>query len=89
MNATIVLITYLVAFAIGSIIGVVIGIRKSKQPQYHSVLTTTEYNEYMAQSKQSASVAHGGGELCPDKTLSEIISNGAKENKLVFPNIDF
>jgi hypothetical protein len=43
----------------------------------------------MSQTKQAAAVAHGGGKLCPDKDVMEVVSEGAKNSDFKFPNIDF
>ena len=54
-----------------------------------SILTQKEYHKYMSQTKQAASVAHGGGKLCPDKDIMEVVSEGAKDSDFKFPKIDF
>lgn len=89
MSVSVVLIAYIIMVIVGVIIGVIVGFNEPIIDNKRSVLTKKEYNKYMSQTKQAASVAHGGGELCPDRDVMEVISEGAKDSDFKFPNIDF
>ncbi len=88
MNASVMLIAYIIMVVIGIVIGIIVGFNEPIIDPHRSVLTKKEYHTYMSQSKQSASVAHGGGKLCPDKDLFEVIEDGAKDSHFKFPKID-
>ena len=89
MSVSIVLIAYIIMVIIGVIIGIIVGFHEPIIDPNRSVLTQKEYNKYMSQTKQAASVAHGGGKLCPNKDVMEVVSEGAKDSDFKFPNIDF
>ena len=89
MNISVVLIVYLIAMVAGIIIGIIVGFHEPIIDKNRSILTSKEYHKYISQSKQSAAVAHGGGKLCPDKDVFEVISEGAKDSDFKFPTIDF
>ena len=89
MNASVVLIAYIVMVIVGVIIGIIVGFHEPIIDPNRSVLTRKEYHKYMSQTKQAASVAHGGGKLCPDKDVMEVVSEGAKDSDFKFPKIDF
>lgn len=89
MNISTALIAYIVMVIVGVIIGIIIGFHEPIIDPDRSVLTQKEYHKYMSQSKRAASVAHGGGKLCPDKDVFEVVSEGVKDSDFKFPNIDF
>lgn len=89
MSASVVLIAYIVMVVVGIIIGIIVGFNEPIIDNKRSVLTKKEYHKYISQTKQAATVAHGGGKLCPDKDVMEVISEGAKDSDFKFPNIDF
>ena len=89
MNASFILIAYIIMVIVGVIIGIIVGFNEPIIDKNRSVLTKKEYHTYMSQTKQAASVAHGGGKLCPDKDLFEVIEDGAKDSNFKFPKIDF
>ncbi len=89
MNASVVLIVYIVMVVIGVIIGIIVGFHEPIIDPNRSVLTRKEYDKYMSQSKRAASVAHGGGKLIPDKDVLEVVAEGAKDSNFKFPEIDF
>lgn len=88
MNASIVLIAYIVMVIVGVIIGIIVGFHEPIIDPNRSVLTQKEYHKYMFQTKQAAEVAHGGGKLCPDKDVMEVVSEGSKDSDFKFPKID-
>ena len=89
MSVSVVLIAYIIMVIIGVIIGIVVGFHEPIIDPNRSILTQKEYHKYMSQTKEAASVAHGGGKLCPDKDVMEVVSEGAKDSDFKFPNIDF
>ena len=89
MSVSVVLIAYIVMVIVGVVIGIIVGFHEPIIDPNRSVLTQKEYHKYMSQSKQAASVAHGGGKLCPDKNVMEVVSEGAKDSDFKFPKIDF
>lgn len=89
MNASVILIAYIIMVIVGVIIGIIVGFNEPIIDNNRSVLTQKEYHKYMSQSKQAASVAHGGGKLCPDKDVMEVVSEGVKDSDFKFPHIDF
>ena len=89
MSVSVVLIAYIIMVIVGVIIGIVVGFNEPIIDNNRSVLTKKEYHTYMSQTKQAASVAHGGGKLCHDKDVMEVVSEGAKDSDFKFPNIDF
>ena len=89
MDLSVILIAYIIMIVVGVIIGIIVGFHEPIIDLNRSVLTQKEYNKYMSQTKQAASVAHGGGKLCPDKDVMEIVSEGAKDSDFKFPTIDF
>ena len=74
---------------VGVVIGIIVGFNEPIIDKNRSILTQKEYHKYMSQTKQAASVAHGGGKLCPDKDIMEVVSEGAKDSDFKFPKIDF
>ena len=74
---------------VGVIIGIVVGFHEPIIDSNRSVLTQKEYHKYMYQTKQAASVAHGGSKLCPNKDFMEVVSKGAEDSDFKFPDIDF
>ena len=89
MSVSVVLIAYIIMVILGVIIGIIIGFHEPIIYPNRSILTQREYHKYMSQTKQAASVAHGGGKLCPDKDVMEVVSEGAKDSDFKFPKIDF
>ena len=89
MHASVVLIAYIIMVIVGVVIGIIVGFHEPIIDNNRSVLTKNEYHKYISQTKQAASVAHGGGKLCPDKDVMEVVSEGAKNSNFKFPNIDF
>jgi hypothetical protein len=89
MNESVILIAYIIMLIVGIIIGIIVGFNEPIIDNNRSVLTKKEYRKYMSQTKQAASVAHGGGKLCPDKDVMEVVSEGAKDSDFKFPKIDF
>ena len=89
MNGAIVLIAYIIMVVIGIVIGIIVGFHEPIIDPNRSVLTRKEYHKYMSQTKQAASVAHGGGKLCPDKTTADVVKEGAEDSDCKFPNINF
>ena len=89
MSVFVVLIAYIIMVIVGVVIGIIVGFNEPIIDNNRSVLTQKEYHKYMFQSKQAASVAHGGGKLCPDKDVMEVVSEGAKDSDFKFPKIDF
>lgn len=89
MSVSVVLIAYIIMVILGVIIGIIVGFHEPIIDHNRSILTQKEYHKYMSQSKQAASVAHGGGKLCPDKDVIEVVSEGAKDSDFKFPKIDF
>ena len=89
MSISVVLIVYIVMVVVGVVIGIIVGFNEPIIDPNRSVLTQKEYHKYMSQTKQAASVAHGGGKLCPDKDVMEVVSEGAKDSGFKFPTIDF
>ena len=89
MSVSIILIAYIIMVIVGVIIGIIVGFHEPIIDPNRSVLTQKEYHKYMSQSKQAALVAHGGGKLCPDKDVMEVVSEGAKDSDFKFPKIDF
>lgn len=87
MNTSFILMAYITMFVVGAIIGIVVGVKEPTINTHHSVLTKKEYEKFLSQSKQSAAIAHGGGKLCPDKTLFEVICNGAENSNFKFPDL--
>ena len=87
MNISVVLIAYVIMFVVGCIIGMIISFKAPIVDNKRSVLTTEEYNRYLLQSKQSAAVVHCGSKLCPDKTIMELINDGAAGSNLKFPDL--
>ena len=89
MNESVILMAYVIMVVIGVIIGIIVGFHESIIDKNRSVLTKKEYHTYMSQTKQAAAVAHGGGKLCPDKDVMEVVNEGAQNSNLQFPDIDF
>ena len=89
MSVSVILIAYIIMVIVGVIIGIIVGFNEPIIDKNRSILTQKEYNKYMSQTKQAASVAHGGGKLCPDKDVMEVVSEGAKDSDFKFPKIDF
>lgn len=88
MSVSVILIAYIIMVIVGVIIGIIVGFNEPIIDKNRSILTQKEYHKYMSQTKQAASVAHGGGKLCPDKDLMEVVSEGAKDSDFKFPKID-
>ncbi len=89
MSVSVILIAYIIMVIVGVIIGMIVGFNEPIIDKNRSVLTQREYHKYVSQTKQAASVAHGGGKLCPDKDVMEVVSEGAKDSDFKFPKIDF
>lgn len=89
MSVSVVLIAYIVMVIVGVVIGIIVGFHEPIIDPNRSVLTQKEYHKYMSQTKEAASVAHGGGKLCPNKDVMEVVSEGAKDSDFNFPKIDF
>lgn len=89
MSVSVILIAYIIMVIVGVIIGIIVGFNEPIIDKNRSILTQKEYHKYMYQTKQAASVAHGGGKLCPDKDVMEVVSEGAKNSDFKFPKIDF
>lgn len=89
MSVSVILLAYIVMVIVGIIIGIIVGFHEPIIDPNRSVLTQNEYHKYMSQTKEAASVAHGGGKLCPDKDIMEVVSEGAKDSDFKFPKIDF
>lgn len=85
MNPTIITIAMIAAFIVGGIIGLIVS---AKQPDSDRI-SSVEYQRFQAQAKETARIAHGGGPLIPDKSVYEIIREGAEKHPLSLPKIDF
>lgn len=88
MDTSIVLIAYLIMLFIGVGIGAIVAICAPTINTSKSILTKKEYEKFVSQSRQAASVAHGGGKICPEKTIFEVIEEGARDSNFEFPAID-
>ena len=88
--ATFYIILYITASTIGVIIGIVVPSSESKQNNsYRNFITKKEYEIFMRQTIGASSVAHGGGRLCPDKNLFDLVQDGSKRSEFKFPSVDF
>ena len=85
MNVTVFIIATIASFVTGGIIGLIVS---AKQPDPYKI-SSSELRKYQSQAKETAQVAHGGGSLISDRSVDEIIREGAEKHPLSFPKIDF
>ena len=85
MNLTIFTIATIASFIIGGIIGLIVS---AKQPDPYKI-SSSELSKYQSQSKETSQIAHGGKTLILNKSVYEIIREGAEKHPLSFPKIDF
>ena len=88
MDVVTVCTVLIIIFSITIVLGVVIAMLEPTKPKYKSVLSKKEYEKFLSQSKLASSVAHGGGKLCPDKEVFELIQEGSEHSSLKIPPLD-